>query len=129
MANKKTDIAYLAGFFDGEGSVYITLGNNKYLRIEVSISQKHRAVLNWIVTNFGGKIYQSKGHYPQWKMNGAKAVEFLLMMRPYLIEKAVDVEDVVTMWNARYDKPLLKELINERIKRRGGKGKGSHRGT
>lgn len=123
---KQNDIAYLAGFFDGEGSVYVSLNRGKYLRIEVSISQKHRAVLNWIVLNYGGKIYQSEGHYPQWKVNGSNAVEFLLMVRPFLIEKAIDAEDVFRMWNVRHRKIELRRLMHERKERRGGPGKGSH---
>lgn len=127
--NRQTDIAYLAGFFDGEGSVYIVITKKGYVRIEVSISQKHRAVLNWIVANFGGKIYQSKGYYPQWKINGSKAVEFLLLLRTFLIEKAIDVEDAVKIWNVRHDKILAREILSQRMERRGGKGKGSHRTT
>jgi len=114
---RDTDIAYSAGFFDGEGS--ITISMDKYLRLEVSVSQKHMPALLWFKRYIGGHIYQSEGYAAQWKLHGAKAIEFLLMIQPYLIEKASDAEEAIRIWAAKNDQQTMKAMVAERRRRRG----------
>lgn len=113
---RQTDVAYVAGFFDGEGSIVISM--NKYMRLEVGVSQKHTAVLLWMRGIFGGKIYQSEGYAAQWKIHGAKAIEFLMLIKPFLIEKAVDAEEAIVIWDARHDTITARKLLADRKKRR-----------
>jgi hypothetical protein len=86
-----TDLAYLAGFFDGEGS----LGNRAphgYFRLD--IGNTNRTILELFKRAFGGNIYEKKTHSPlsrkqmyQWALNGDAAWEAYYAMRPYLREK------------------------------------------
>lgn len=116
----RLDIAYAAGFFDGEGSITIGLDRGKYLRLEVSSSQNLPPVLFWHVPLFGGKVYHPAGHASQWKIYGAKAIPFLIMIQPYLIVKAVDVEETLNIWQAYKAgrKEEARTMIEERKVRR-----------
>lgn len=63
----ENDLAYIAGFFDGEGCATIRMvkGSNgkRYPRLEARVSQNDRAVLDWIVEQFGcGKVYEKPDH-------------------------------------------------------------------
>lgn len=115
---RKTDIAYAAGFFDGEGSVYITLQKDKYVRIEAAVSQKPLAVLYWFEKVFGGKTYTPKGYAGQWKKNGAEAVEFLSLIEPFLIVKQVDYVEAKELWENRHDTDRVRELLDRRKRRK-----------
>lgn len=58
-------MAYIAGFFDGEGSATIRMvkaaNGKRYARVEARIAQNDRAVLDWIVELFGfGKVYAKR---------------------------------------------------------------------
>lgn len=87
--------AYAAGFFDGEGCVFVTKcshyhyrnGYNLYLAIMVGNTNK--AILDWLQRKFGGKIYLHKGRerrkpYWHWQLQRQKAVPFLKGILPYL---------------------------------------------
>jgi hypothetical protein len=115
---RQTDIAYGSGFFDGEGAIVLSIQKQKYLRVEVSVSQKLPEVLLWYQQHFGGKIYQSKGYVAQWKIHGAKAIEFLRVIYPYLITKAVDAQEAFDIWEVRHDRQALSRRIADRKERR-----------
>lgn len=114
------DLAYAGGFTDGEGSVYITVGINNYLRIEVSCSQKYPEALKWFEKTFGGKVY---GKFPsfQWKLNGENAVKYLKVVLPYLIVKNVDAQEAIAMWESKNNSDELLRLLEARKKRRDGR--------
>jgi hypothetical protein len=115
---RQTDIAYGAGFFDGEGAIVLSLQKEKYLRVEVSVSQKLPEVLLWYAQHFGGKIYQSKGYVAQWKIHGALAIGFLHVIYPYLITKAVDAQEAFDIWEVRHDPEQIARRLSERKERR-----------
>jgi hypothetical protein len=111
-----SDICYTAGFFDGEGSVTISLYNERYVRIEVGCSQKYPAVLNWMKRTFGGNVYGTKMY--QWKLHGEKGVAFLRLIRPYLIVKCVDADEAFDAWENRADVEKLIRILVARRERR-----------
>lgn len=96
--------AYVAGFFDGEGSVTICRQKaglyNDYHKIVVTITQRaeHRPLLEAIQREFGGRIvvkHQSariSGNWAQvavWQLQDRKAIaQFLETIGPMLIVKA-----------------------------------------
>lgn len=100
MTSKPTDLAYAAGFFDGEGSIMILPGlrtakSNTHPRLLVSLAQVDRVCLDWLVEKFGGKIRvrqkQAKGNCRvalEWYLCGVNAADFLRRVRPYLVLKA-----------------------------------------
>lgn len=82
--------AYLAGFFDGEGCVYLLPRGRT---IQVSLTQKKPQVLYLVQQEFGGKVtLHSRGCY-RWRCNGRpESLKFLRAIRPYSIVKRYDVE-------------------------------------
>lgn len=80
------DLAYLAGFLDGEGCFTTTSSS-----IVIKSSNTSLPVLNWIRETFGGSIsLHSKRHQKQayqWSINGANAERLCRKLHPYLREK------------------------------------------
>ena len=88
---EKTDLAYFAGFFDGEGHIGIypkkylaTIGNTDKLPLE-------RAKELW-----GGSItYQDRGlnqRIWRWSVYGANSRKFLEDILPYVLNKKAQIE-------------------------------------
>lgn len=110
---RKTELAYLAGFFDGEGSISLSLQQGKYVRIEVSCSQNTVDVLWMYVRAFKGNVYESNRCY-QWKTYGQQAVNFLHAVAPFLIVKRLDAEETIDAWKNRTDTVFVTETIQRR---------------
>jgi hypothetical protein len=95
FGSKKTDHAYLAGIFDGEGSISIHQhrrrgGDLHYVRF-ISVTNTFLPVLNCFAKAYGGTIREKsqpgKKCY-EWNLRDKKSVEnFLLCVLPYLIVK------------------------------------------
>lgn len=95
---------YAAGFFDGEGTVYIRKARNgKYwhYRLEVAVGNTNREVLEAHKETFGGAVYEinikrviAKGWSRQykWQMNCSQAEVFLAAIAPHVIIKREYVE-------------------------------------
>jgi len=91
--NKDCELAYVAGFFDGEGSIYLCHGSNYFLC--ATLTNTRYDVLKQISERFGGQIskspnpdkkYTRKQLYRlRWYSNQAKS--FLELIWPYLIIK------------------------------------------
>ena len=83
----ETDLAYTAGFFDGEGCIriYSDKKRNRY-KLICSIGQKRLDILEWIQRCFGGSIYESKSRvtYYQWTIVAQQASAFIQEILPYL---------------------------------------------
>ncbi len=91
------DVAYTAGFFDGEGSVIMNYqrtrrGTLSY-GVHTSIMNTERSILEWHMALYGGHIYAHEfKNKPatwragwQWHINENGACErFLIAIRPYL---------------------------------------------
>jgi len=87
------DIAWCAGFFEGEGCVYIHKKKQKtklYYSLLISISNTHKEYLNFLKQKFNGYIYDCTEKHPNRKrcycflLHGDKATEFLKTVFPYL---------------------------------------------
>lgn len=95
----QTDIAYLAGLFDGEGSISILknkLERDQYARhprfdLATSISNQNFEVLCFAKTLFGGSLLKGPATY-QWRLASNKALFFLETVRPYIKIKRVQLE-------------------------------------
>src|SRR5260370_28700476 len=104
----QSELAYAAGFFDGEGCICIALQKGSSCRgvyyphirryfISISMSQNDPAPLRWLVERFGGSSRFLRGkrsyyqwHYERWNwvLSTNAALRFLRLVRPYLIVKA-----------------------------------------
>jgi hypothetical protein len=84
---------YAAGFFDGEGTVYIhgyqdPDNNRRYHAAKISISQKTPAVLYLFQERWGGRVrIATKDGTYVWEANGDTALSFVSDIYPYTIVK------------------------------------------
>ena len=95
-------LAYLAGFLDGEGSIAVGLNRNPngdrrwYLRI--SCHQLDPRPLRMLAQRFGGSVrrhgYEARRHRQiyEWAVNSRQAYEALCALRPYLVVKAEEAD-------------------------------------
>jgi hypothetical protein len=94
--------AYIAGFFDGEGCISAQSQKikGKYelfprVSIQVTITQKHRMVLDLIREQYGGVISLKDKQHPcfQLRIVGKHEMKkFLLAIYPHSIEKKDQIE-------------------------------------
>lgn len=83
-----TELSYLAGFFDGEGSIGIAGGS-----LCVRITNTYRPTLDRYQRAFGGAIdvHNSGDEKTRlswvWRIYGEKAQAVLIAIEPYLVEK------------------------------------------
>ena len=92
------EIAYIAGFFDGEGCVRIkkaNQGGNSYYII-AHLTNTNKNILEKVKDLFGGSIrIQEKGRNKKvynWCITSAEAADFLRTLLPFLIEKQTQAE-------------------------------------
>lgn len=83
---KDTDLAYAAGFFDGEGSVAVC-GRNGTPTLQVKVGQVTVEVLEKMQTQFGGSIYTQQSGLLQWTLWGTEGANFLSAVLPWLVVK------------------------------------------
>lgn len=99
----QTDLAYIAGFVDGEGTLSIVdqPGGSKPKPnwvIHVSICNTDRTVLDWILFKCGGSIHRIRPSGPRrkesytWKISGLGAVKFIGAILPHLKMKKPHAE-------------------------------------
>lgn len=84
------EAAYVAGFFDGEGTV-----NYYNSSLRVSISQKDRTVLDWLCSIYGGGVNCRPNGVHVWWVNGAGSFAFLSEVGPYLRIKVEQVREAI----------------------------------
>ena len=88
--NITTEIAYIAGFFDGEGCIRIKETFSSHYLI-VHITNTNRAILEYIKSLFGGSInFQEKGvnrTVYQYHLTCGDAYNFLKTVNGFLREK------------------------------------------
>lgn len=97
----ETDIAYAAGFFDGEGC--ITISKNGAVDIRVTNTAKN--VLIRLQNIFGGSITNrtqraNKTQYT-YSFYGENAIEFIKLIKPYLIDKLPQAEAILEYYMLR----------------------------
>ena len=92
------DSRYIAGFFDGEGSVCLEHTSNgmhngkRIYRLRVTLSQKDPSVLYEIKKTFGGYIAVNNSKCSQLNLTGPMAETFLREIEPHLLLKRSVVE-------------------------------------
>ncbi len=104
----KLDIAYLAGLFDGEGCIFISINQepkykHSYYSLMVHLSNTDPYLINWIGDTFGGRIARSKpgtGGKRKvwiWWTRSQKAGRILKLITPYLKCKKAQAEIALEM--------------------------------
>ena len=100
MSLNKEELAYSAGFFDGEGCIGV--GGIKTIAKSVTarVYNAHKEPLEFFKGAFGGKIHHKKrslqnAHWSdmyEWVLCGRNSEEFLQKILPYLRIKHAEVE-------------------------------------
>src|SRR5690348_6559177 len=104
------DLSYMAGFFDGEGTVGIKfIKSSRKVPLHspyVTVSQVTPGVLRWMREYFGGSIYlkppSAKGQGIWcWQLSQRLAINFLKEIQPYLRIKKAEAELVIEAFQER----------------------------
>ena len=116
-------LAWLAGFFDGEGSIIIGksgIGRSNYLQLAISICQTRLIPLRVFKEHFGGSLYyrdEDKKWSWLWQLGGRKASDFLESIKPFLIVKAEEA-DIAIEFQKLKTRNNKKRLTKEEIRQR-----------
>jgi hypothetical protein len=99
---QEKQIAYLAGLFDGEGSVgiYEFKKQNKFSnwQFKVEIANTDWRVMKWLENTVGGKVHkksEGKANWRQgycWHIQGENAEVFCKLVKPYTIIKTDQID-------------------------------------
>lgn len=123
----ETQISYLAGIIDGEGSIYIqrrkTITGWSYFP-RFQIVNTNRKLMEWVHQTFGGLIYDKPRKHinPKWKMQiewfttRGLLDELLPLIIPYLIIKREQAEIMIKFresFKIKYFKRKVPENIQD----------------
>ena len=122
MIVNREDLAWAAGFFDGEGHVRCDLRpNGRASSLSISIEQRHREVLENF-NNVTGRLGQLKGPYPGYN-NPARNPHYRLNIHGF--EKIQAILAMLWPWLGRVKKEQFKLALliwnsreGRRLKRR-----------
>jgi hypothetical protein len=109
--HEQVELAWAAGFFDGEGCVAAQLPKGCVsLRLKLDVSQKYRrAPLERFRAAVGvGNIYDKKNEVYSYSATGADAHAVMELLRPYLGEQSVKT----STYQAALDKGCRPEKQN-----------------
>lgn len=108
---KKTDLAYIAGIIDGEGTIALCpaqRGNSKpSFQLTVKVSNTNEWLIQWLHFSFGGSCYAKKIYGEndkqqwEWALWTVRASEFLKLIYPYLRLKKPQAELAIKFQGAR----------------------------
>ena len=84
-------LSYLAGYFDADGCVSVSL-NNKTLSVKASISGRNLPLCVELKRTFGGSIGTSKNGLVTWNAYSDTAKEFLIGIYPFCGYKSIHVK-------------------------------------
>ena len=116
------DFAYVAGFFDGEGTITVSKGGHGWMR-SVQVPNTNEAIIKWLKRTFGGRTYvksPSKGHLGKktiylWYLRDAIGIgNFLHAILPHLRLKR---KDAITLLR-NVDGKLSYEDTKKRLRKR-----------
>lgn len=129
------EIGYYAGLFDGEG--HIAIGKKaKYFQPQIEVTMVNKEIPQRFRDTFGGCILTRKRNHKNknwrdatmWCLTGFEhIVNFLTIIRPYLIEKKEQAEIMIKFCNSRekkigtrkgYDKAELSMIEDLKAARR-----------
>jgi len=105
------DRAYIAGYFDGEGSVGLYPKKSGFA-LKVTIAQRKPEVLLWMHSLFGGAFVsidrvERNNQYYELRLEGpALALPLLRIVAPYVREKKEQVTVVIEHYTNIGDKTL-----------------------
>lgn len=118
-----SELAYLAGFFDGEGSISISRsGSQSSHRLHVAVGSTDEASAYWFKTTFGSGSIR---HYPphrgnrtfyQWMASGRKAGMILRILLPHLRLKQLRARIALNLYDGGPDRgPYRRPMSDSQV--------------
>lgn len=114
------DLRYLAGLFDGEGSIGIYRQKATGYRKTAGLTNTYKPILEVILQEFGGGLYPQRAatrlHKATWGweiQNGPDIRIFLEKLRPFLIIKAEQADVMLACLYGNLDKDEALELLKK----------------
>ena len=87
---------YLAGIVDGEGSInLLAKPKTQQIQLRLQVANTSTELIDWLQSNFGGKVYEHKMHSTyhkqryDWVVTGKEAKELIRLILPFLIVKKI----------------------------------------
>lgn len=106
---KQTDIAYMAGFLDGEGTCGISISKSTrgyhIPSVRVSFSNYNEGAIKWVAARWGGSVNKQKTDVWVVTLNGKIAVKALRQAMPYLIIKKAAARAAVRFQQLQFVSP------------------------
>lgn len=100
---------YVAGFFDGEGCVNLTVkGACKQVSLRVMIVNTDPLILDLLRIQYGGRTPAPRIHQDGWKgfrqlvLTDSKAINFLQEIAPFVIIKRPQIELALEFWRFQH---------------------------
>ena len=126
---------YIAGLFDGEGTVFVDPGTHYHIR--VAIFNCNKELMDKLHGSLGGAVtvrYERHSHWKTsyiWRLGGDPAVRFLrglldvLIVKRVVAELALALHDSRVGWckNESVDSVVTRELLYREFMKLNGKGK------
>jgi intein-encoded DNA endonuclease-like protein len=117
----ETELAWAAGFFDGEGCIILRKSKNTYV-VRATVTQVNPAPITKFKQLFGGHISLQKqkreGWKDQWKweQDSKSGVETLKLLLPYLIVKRDVAEIAIEFQNTKkHGSKATEERVNREL--------------
>jgi len=112
----ETDLAYLAGFIDGEGSIHISIQHEEWFQPIISVSNSHKETMGWISSVLGAKCvyqYDKRPESGNWKSmylasitGQRKILRLLQLIHPYLKTKKVQAKLMMAFCELRLEERM-----------------------
>jgi hypothetical protein len=118
---KDVDLAWAAGFLDGEGCIHLSERKRKNKlehELRLCASQVGDAPILRLKKLFSGNIRYGKEDVSTWEVSNLKAIQILKLLKPYFVVKNKQVALALKYENLHIGKggALTKKVINKRIK-------------
>jgi len=91
---KNTELAYIAGIIDGDGSIGVNRWKGGY-RIAIQVCMRNPKVPVWLKQTIGGCLVEtSKDNKPlyKWVVGGEQGKKLCQSILPYLVEKIMQAK-------------------------------------
>ena len=101
-----TELSYLAGMVDADGSVILRLDKTRY-RLRLYVYNTYQPLMDWLEENFGGRavaLPQRIDHHKveyQWYLDSGPAVDLMKRIVPHMIVKRERAELAIEAWESR----------------------------
>lgn len=125
-----TDIAYLAGIFDGEGHVCIQRSNSRkgmtsaFHNLDIGITNTDEDLISSLHDIYGGHVGstgirgQHRTNCYRWRLNGPNTISFLKLLLPHLKIKRRQAEIAIAFQQDVLRRRRGSKLTPEEVKKR-----------